>query len=74
MGCAQLTEIRLTPGVAAVGAFPQEFALETVYSVAVNARAHDRELAQVFAAMLTGPEASELRTAAGFEASGANRQ
>ncbi len=74
MGCAQLTEIRSTPGVAAAGALPQEFALETVYSVAVNARAHDRELAQRFAAMLTGPEAGELRTAAGFEGSGANRQ
>ena len=67
IGCAQVTEIRGTPGVAVLGALPQEFALATVYSVAVNAKAHQPELGYRFAALLTGPDARELRTSAGFE-------
>jgi molybdate transport system substrate-binding protein len=67
IGCAQVTEIRGTRGVAMLGALPQEFALATVYSVAVNAKAHQPELAYRFAALLTGPDARELRTSAGFE-------
>jgi len=66
IGCAQVTEIRCTQGVAVLGTLPQEFALATVYSVAVNAKAHRPELARQLAALLTGPAAAELRTSAGF--------
>ncbi len=67
IGCAQVTEIRHTHGVVLLGALPQEFALATLYSVAVNAKAHQPELAHQFAALLSGPDAKELRTSAGFE-------
>lgn len=66
IGCAQVTEIRCTQGVTELGTLPQEFALATVYSVAVNAKAHQPELARRLAALLAGPDAKDLRTSAGF--------
>ena len=35
IGCTQITEIRYTPGVTLAGALPGDYALSTVYSVAV---------------------------------------
>ena len=70
IGCAQVTEIRSVPGVSLVRSLPNGFALETVYSVAVNAKAPHPEMAHRLAALLTGSGASELRALAGFEDKG----
>ncbi len=70
IGCAQVTEIRSVAGVKMLGPLPRAFALETVYSVAVNVKAQQPALAHRLAALLTGPGASELRTRAGFEIRG----
>jgi molybdate transport system substrate-binding protein len=70
MGCAQVTEIRYTPGVTLVGPLPPGFDLETIYSVAVNTKSHQPELARRFAGMLTGQDTSELRATCGFELQG----
>ena len=68
IGCAQITEIRSVAGVKMLGPLPGAFALETVYSVAINVKAQQPGLAHRLAALLTGPGASELRARAGFEA------
>jgi molybdate transport system substrate-binding protein len=67
IGCTQVTEIRYTRGVTLVGPLPGEYALETVYSVAVCTRAAQPEVAEMFAAMLSGPQSLSLRVAGGFE-------
>ena len=67
IGCTQVTEINYTQGVTLVGPLPGEYALETVYAVAVCTRAAQPEVAEMFAAMLTGPESLPLRVAGGFE-------
>jgi molybdate transport system substrate-binding protein len=67
IGCTQVTEIRYTQGVTLVGPLPGEYALETVYAAGVCTRAAQPEVAEMFAAMLTGPESLPLRVAGGFE-------
>ncbi len=67
VGCTQITEIKYTRGVTLAGALPAEYALHTVYSVAVCARAAQPEVAEIFAALLAGPESTALRAAGGFE-------
>jgi len=67
LGCTQATEILYTDGVHLVGPLPEPFALATVYAVAACSTARDPRLARQFVAMLSGPEASALRRAAGFE-------
>jgi molybdate transport system substrate-binding protein len=62
-----VTEIASTPGVAQVGPLPGEFELATTYSVAVAARAQQRESAERFAALLSGQSTRELRRSCGFE-------
>ena len=66
IGCTQVSEILYTPGVALVGALPAEFALSTVYSVAVCTRARHPEVAHRFAQWLVGPRAAALRAQGGF--------
>jgi molybdate transport system substrate-binding protein len=48
IGCTQATEIRATPGVRLVAPLPKGFELETTYSAAVSARAHDPGAARAF--------------------------
>ena len=43
LGCTQITEIKYTPGVTLVGPLPGDYALSTVYSVAVCTRARSRK-------------------------------
>lgn len=67
LGCTQATEILATPGVTLVGALPPPLDLATVYAVARCTSARDSDLARRFVALLSGPESSQLRHAAGFE-------
>ncbi len=67
IGCAQVTEIKYTPGVAMVGPLPAEFELATTYAVGVYFKAHQPELARRFAELLSGETVRELRLAGGFE-------
>jgi molybdate transport system substrate-binding protein len=68
IGCAQVSEIVATPGVALVGALPAGFELATAYSVAVCVGAREPVLARRLAQMLAGPQARTERQRAGFEA------
>jgi molybdate transport system substrate-binding protein len=67
IGCAQMTEIKYTPGVTLVGPLPAEFELATAYAVGVYFKAHQPELARRFAELLSGETAQELRLTGGFE-------
>ena len=67
VGCTQITEIRFTPGVTLVGPLPAEYALDTVYSVAVCTNAPQPDLARQFADLLTGAQSQALREAGGFQ-------
>jgi len=66
IGCTQITEILNTKGIALVGDLPAEFALATVYTVGICAKAQSPELARHLAAMLTGDASRELRRKLGF--------
>ena len=57
IGCTQATEIEATPGVRLAAALPPAFALATMYTGAVSARASDRDAAARFLSSL----ASSLR-------------
>jgi molybdate transport system substrate-binding protein len=66
IGCTQITEILNTKGVTLVGDLPAEFALATVYTVGICAKAQSPELARRFAALLTGQGSRDLRRKLGF--------
>jgi molybdate transport system substrate-binding protein len=66
IGCTQITEILNTKGVTLVGDLPAEFALATVYTVGICARAQSPELARRFAALLTGADSRDLCRTLGF--------
>jgi len=66
IGCTQITEILYTKGVTLVGDLPAEFALATVYTLGVCAKAASPELARRLAALLTGEGSRELRRKLGF--------
>ena len=67
VGCTQVTEIAISPGVALVGSLPEPFALTTAYCVAVAAQARAPEHAARFAALLAGESSRELRRRCGFD-------
>jgi molybdate transport system substrate-binding protein len=67
IGCTQMTEIRYTRGVTAVGSLPSGLDLSTVYAAAVTRPAEDPEIARRFIALLTGPRSKEIRVAGGFD-------
>ncbi len=67
IGCTQMTEIRYTRGVTAVGSLPSGLDLSTVYAAAVTRPAGDPEIARRFIALLTGRWSKEIRVAAGFD-------
>lgn len=66
VGCTQATEILATPGIRLVGPLPKGCDLETVYAVAVSARAERIEAARDFARDLAGERTRTARTKAGF--------
>jgi molybdate transport system substrate-binding protein len=66
IGCTQSTEIISTEGVVLSGSLPAGCALSTMYTAGVTTR-HDRaKQADILIAMLTSPDARELRIRAGF--------
>ena len=67
LGCTQVTEIVITPGVTLAGPLPKEFELVTGYAVGVSARAAQPEVARRFARMLAGPDGAAARAACGFQ-------
>lgn len=67
LGCTQITEIVVTPGVALAGPLPREFELATIYSAAVCTRAASVDLARQFVARVTGDATRALRARLGFE-------
>jgi molybdate transport system substrate-binding protein len=66
IGCTQITEILNTKGVMLVGHLPPDFALATVYTLGISAKAQAADLARRFAALLTGAASRELRRKLGF--------
>jgi molybdate transport system substrate-binding protein len=66
IGCTQVTEIRITPGVDLVADLPKAFELATVYTAAVCSRAAHREAAQDLIALLTADAQAALRAHGGF--------
>lgn len=67
IGCTQVTEIIITPGVQLVGLLPEAFALRTVYTGAVASAAQQPALARALLQALAGAEATAARRQAGFE-------
>ena len=67
VGCTQVTEILITPGVKLQGVLPQPYELTTTYTAAVVKGAPEAELAQALIAALTAADAAETRKKCGFE-------
>ena len=67
VGCTQVTEILITPGVRLNGLLPEPYELTTTYTAAVAAGAQEPELAKALIAALTAAEAAETRKRCGFE-------
>jgi molybdate transport system substrate-binding protein len=66
IGCTQSTEIISTSGVILSGSLPRGCELSTVYTAAVAAKAADPDHARALIDLLTGRDASNVRTRAGF--------
>ena len=66
IGCTQVTEILITPGVTLVGALPPGYGLATVYTAAVAANADEPGHARRLIAILAGEVTREARARAGF--------
>ena len=66
IGCTQATEILATPGIRLVAPLPKGCDLETVYTVAVNAKAERPTDARDFARRLAGEGTRAARATAGF--------
>lgn len=67
VGCTQVTEILYTSGVQLVAVLPKAFELATVYTAAVCTKVAQPQAAAALIALLTSPEAAELRRSGGFE-------
>jgi len=67
IGCAQITQIRYTPGIGLLGALPPQFELAMVYGAAVSTRAAHPEHARRFVELMTGARTRVMRTQVGFE-------
>ena len=67
VGCTQVTEIVITPGVRLNGLLPPPYELATTYTGAVAARAQEPELALALLEALTADSAAETRRKCGFE-------
>ncbi|MBC5785125.1 substrate-binding domain-containing protein [Ramlibacter sp. USB13] len=67
VGCTQVTEILITPGVRLNGLLPEPYELTTTYTAAVAVGAQEPELARALIVALTAAEAAETRKRCGFE-------
>jgi molybdate transport system substrate-binding protein len=66
VGCTQVTEILITPGVHLTGLLPPPHELATTYTAAVSGTATEPELARALIEALTAPEAAPVRAECGF--------
>ena len=66
IGCTQVTEILITPGVELVANLPSGFELATVYTAAVTQRSPSSTLAQALIDELAAPSRITDRQLAGF--------
>lgn len=66
VGCTQVTEILITPGVRLAGLLPPPHGLATVYTGAVVAGCAQADLASALLAELSGESAAPARHDAGF--------
>ena len=67
VGCTQVTEILITPGVRLTGLLPAPHELVTTYTAAVAAAAQEPELARALIDAMTADGAAEVRGRCGFE-------
>jgi molybdate transport system substrate-binding protein len=67
IGCTQITEIVFTPAVELVGPLPAPFGLATVYTAAVTTRSAAAAQARTLIALMSAPEATDVRRACGFD-------
>ncbi|HYG41512.1 MAG TPA: substrate-binding domain-containing protein [Bordetella sp.] len=67
VGCTQITEILYSPGVQAVGLLPKGCELDTIYTAAVTAGAHQAPLAHELIQVLTDSSLGAYKNAHGFE-------
>ncbi len=66
IGCTQVTEILITPGVDWVANLPLEFELATMYTAGIRSTSTCVAQAQAMIDMLTSSENAELRAKGGF--------
>jgi molybdate transport system substrate-binding protein len=66
VGCTQVTEILITPGVDLVADLPPEYELATTYTGAITTACADPALAQAWLDALTSPAGAHTRREAGF--------
>jgi molybdate transport system substrate-binding protein len=66
VGCTQVSEILITPGVRLVGALPRQFELATLYTAAVTAGARQPEAAAHFISLLISPAQRAQRERCGL--------
>jgi len=67
VGCTQVTEILITPGVRLHGLLPAPYELATTYTAAVAGAAQEPQLAKALIAAMAGAEAEGTRRECGFE-------
>jgi molybdate transport system substrate-binding protein len=66
VGCTQVTEILITPGVQLTGLLPAPHELTTVYTAAIPSDSQEPGLARALIAELSAPQAAQARKACGF--------
>lgn len=66
VGCTQVTEILITPGVQLSGVLPPPHELSTTYTAAVARGGSEPELARALIDALTAPDAAQVRRECGF--------
>jgi molybdate transport system substrate-binding protein len=66
VGCTQVTEIIITPGVKLTGLLPAPYELSTTYTAAVAKTAKNPALARALVAQLVAAEHAETRRVSGF--------
>lgn len=67
VGCTQVTEILITPGVQLAGLLPPPHGLATTYTAAVAAGAREPQLAQALLDALAAADAAQARRECGFD-------
>lgn len=66
VGCTQVTEIKLTPGVKVVAPLPRGFDLTTLYTAGIVASSSGRQAAASLLSLLTSERHGPLRLRCGF--------